>query len=213
MCRIPYAYFAPLMTPKLTPPASAAFSDPMDPGFAVLRANMCGVLRARNKYFCGKYSAAVDPDTGKYIYLGIDPKAWMAMRLNDGTEGEEGGIVRIEDRLIKLGKYESTPIPPEFHGRCMFGIYQDWIDLHTLREVLMFMSNDDRRKKINDPANSNALGKESVSDKNNRGRMRPVLTEAEEEAAERAAKAVAQERNPDRRLADMALPEEGGLGL
>ncbi len=207
MCRIPYAYFAPLMTPKLTPPASAAFSDPMDPGFAVLRANMCSVLRARNKYFCGKYSAAVDPDTGKYIYMGIDPKSWMPMRLNDGPGGGEdveGGYVRIEDRLIKLGKYEGTPVPKEYHDKCMFGIYQDWIDLHTLREVLMFLSNDDRRKKVDGPS----LAKESVSEKNNRGRMRPVLTEAEEAAAERAAKAVGQERAPDRKLVDMSLPEE-----
>ncbi len=193
------------MTPKLTPPASAAFSDPLDPGFAVLRSNLCSVLRARNKYFCGKYSAAVDPDTGKYIYTGIDPKAWMAMRLNDGTEGQEGGYVRVEDRLIKLGKYEGTPVPKEYHDKCMFGIYQDWIDLHTLREVLMFLSNDDRRKKVDNP---NPGVKESVSEKNNRGRMRPVLTEAEEAAAERAAKALEQERAPDRKLVDMSLPEE-----
>lgn len=132
---IPYAMRCGLMTPDLT-------GERVDPrtymnkvSFEILRANLCNYTRNRNEVFCMKYE--VDTSTGRYKTTKIiDPDAWQPMHLDEP---------RLEDRLALLETYHrDNPVPNA--DRIMFGLYHNWISLHTLREFLMFLSTDTRTK-------------------------------------------------------------------
>lgn len=132
---IPYAMRAGLMTPNLT-------GERVDPrthmslvSFQILRANLCNYTRNRNEVFCMKY--VVDTETGRFKTTKIiDPDAWQPMHLDEP---------RIEDRLKLLEVYQrDNPIPNA--DKVMFGLYHNWISMHTLREFLMFLSTDTRPK-------------------------------------------------------------------
>jgi hypothetical protein len=145
MLRVPYALRPAFMTPNMLPTASVLRSVE----FGVLRSNLASYLRNRNEIFCGVYEK--DRETGKERFIGIAKDSWNPM-MHDLAP-------KLEDRLSVLARWVPNALPDADAARCMYGIHNEWIDLHTLREFMLFLSKDIRSK----PA-----------------KMRPVMTETEE---------------------------------
>jgi hypothetical protein len=161
MLRVPYAIRGAVMTPFMLPRAEGSML-PID--FGVLRVNLANNLRNRNEIFCGHY--IVDPLTKKEKFVGIAKDSWNPMFLD---------APKLEDRLSLLARWTSA-VPAEDAKRCVFGIHNDWIDLHTLREFMLFLSQDIRDKPKRE--------------------MRPVLTETEEAEAIPVATAEEPQKRP-----------------
>lgn len=177
MLRVPYSLRAPLFTPQMFPPAGAVFSNNGE-SFGVLRVNLGNYLRNRNTIYCGHYSKP-DPVTKKETYLGIHPEAWNPMHLDEAP--------RLEDRLALLGNWTAdTPKLVPNASRCMFGIHNDWIDNHTLREYMLLLSKDTRPGPVR--------------------AMKPVRTE-EEEDAEKEQQQQAPEKMDTGEDEDFVIPE------
>jgi hypothetical protein len=152
MLRVPYALRSTLMTPTMRPPAHVM--RPVD--FGVLRANLSNYLRNRNEIFCGVY--VKDELTKKETYAGNAKDAWNPMQLDV--------VPKLEDRVTLLAQWvHGGPLSNDDAKKCVFGLHNDWIDLHTLREYLLFLSQDTR----------GGIKKRALE-------KRPVLTEAEEAA-------------------------------
>ena len=98
-----------------------------------------------------------DETTKREKFAGIAKDAWNPMQLDDP---------KLEDRVTLLARWTPGSIPDEKARNYLYGLHNDWIDMHTLREYMLFLSQDIR----------SGNGKKKGPEK------RPVLTEAEEAA-------------------------------
>jgi len=68
------------------------------------------------------------------VYVGIDPNCWCPMDLDKPP---------LAERPYMLAKW-TKELDPALASSCLFGIYKDWIDLHTLREYMRMLEVDSR---------------------------------------------------------------------
>lgn len=154
MLHVSYSIRPALMTPDMLPAADCLREGQL---FSVLRANLCNYVRDRNGIYCGMPLCDKDGNIYGTDKTRIDPKAWRPMNLEDPP---------LERRLDLLARW-SKDIPQEKAQKYVFGLHNDWIDLHTLKEYMLMLSVDKRGK---------------------RKAMAPVLTEEEEEELKRREK-------------------------
>jgi hypothetical protein len=104
--------------------------------FDQMRVQTLRYLTDRNKVYCGLYLDEKDPKTGvtKRTYKGIDPNCWCPMQLETPP---------LADRPYLLGAWKQD-MDPELAKGCLFGLYNGWIDLHTLREYMKMLEFDSR---------------------------------------------------------------------
>lgn len=133
-------------------------------------------MRARNMHFCGEWSEYPDAATGKLVYKGIAKHAWNPMTLDiDENVPVNEQVPRFEDRMTMLARWSpECTLTPTVQQRCVFGVHNSWIDLHTLRQILLFLSPDTRFN----PSAQGAHKYEEIR------RKRAVRTEREEHAQE-----------------------------
>lgn len=156
MLRVPFKLRSAFMTPTAMPTNVNVL---LDQSFSVLRVNLCRYTRNRNEIYCSEYSTDVDPKTGRHRILGIAADAHNPMKTEEP---------KLEDRLFLLRAYDpknTNPIYKALANKVAFGLYNDWIDLHTLGEWLYLLSNDPRQTV------------EKIRDRRKNGK---VLTEQEE---------------------------------
>lgn len=124
MLRLPYNVRAYLMTPVLLPTAEQAFAGPNQGAYPILRNNLVNYTGQRNMLMCGILNPATN------MYTGIHPDAWMPMRLDDPP---------LVDRAMLLGRWvKDDARQAQYANRCLFGMHNGWIDLHTLWECARF---------------------------------------------------------------------------
>lgn len=122
MLRVPYGMRHLLMTPQMFPAPSQGAA------FHVLRLNLANYVRRRNTIYCW----VLDEKTNAYTH--VDPTSWMPMNLEEP---------RLENRLVELAQWIRGA---SYEARCIYGVYNDWIDMHTLREYMLLLSTDTREK-------------------------------------------------------------------
>jgi|WetSurMetagenome_2_1015567.scaffolds.fasta_scaffold01048_12 hypothetical protein len=120
----------------MTPPEIPRGEDLTDIAFRQMRIQTIRYVTDRNKIYCGLYADEEDPETKqkKRVFKGIDPKAWCAMQLEHPP---------LADRPTLLGEWKQDT-DPQLAAACLFGIYNGWIDIHTLREYMRMLEVDSR---------------------------------------------------------------------
>jgi len=130
--RLPYEWRKLFMTPNEYPAGEALYKV----AFERMRTQTIRYLGERNKIYCGLFEDVEDPKTKvvKRVYKGIDPTCWAPMHLDSPP---------LADRPTLLGTY-NREIDPQLAASCLFGIFNGWIDLHTLREYTRMLEVDSR---------------------------------------------------------------------
>jgi hypothetical protein len=130
--RLPYEMRKLFMTPNEFPSGETMIKVAFDQ----MRVQTLRYLGDRNKVYCGLYADEKDPKTGvtKRVYKGIDPNCWCPMQLDTPP---------LADRPYLLGAWKQD-MDPQLAKSCLFGIYNGWIDLHTLREYMKMLEFDSR---------------------------------------------------------------------
>lgn len=137
MLRVPYVLRPALMTPSGIP--ADAGSTLVGQSFAIMRLNLCRYTRNRNHILCGQYEDATESAEKRRTAVRIVGQA------KDAFMPMNPDLPPIEDRLALLAAHDKNNKAMELiAASCLYGIYHGWIDLHTLREWLFFLSTDDR---------------------------------------------------------------------
>ncbi len=138
--RVPYILRPALMTPSGIPPNAGQVL--IGQAFPIMRLNLCRYLRNRNKILCAQYEDPIESAEKRKTsvvaprILGQAENAFMPMNPD---------LPPIENRLQQLAAYnKDDKAMALIAAQCVYGIYNDWIDLHTLKEWLYFLSVDDR---------------------------------------------------------------------
>lgn len=130
--KLPYELRHLFMTPNEIPRGE----DLTEIAFRQMRIQTIRYVTDCNKTYCGLYADEEDPETKKKkrVFKGIDPNAWCAMRLEHPP---------LAERPDLLGQWKAGT-DPQMAATCLFGIYNGWIDLHTLREYMRMLEVDSR---------------------------------------------------------------------
>jgi hypothetical protein len=130
--QLPYEWRYLFMTPNDLPPGTVMNKVAFDQ----LRTQTIRYLVDRNKIYCGLYADEKDEKTGvtRRVYKGIDPTSWCPMQLDSPP---------LAERPYMLAQWKKD-LDPTLAASCLFGIYKDWIDLHTLREYMRMLEVDSR---------------------------------------------------------------------
>lgn len=128
LLRIPYKLRHLLMTPRMLPHAGKALSPV---SFSVLRTNLCNYVKDRNLVFCAHY----DEEQKRYTHIRED--AWNPMNLDEPP---------LDTRLVVLKEWLAGTKEAQLYGaKCLYGLHNDWIDLHTLKQYMYMLSTDLRK--------------------------------------------------------------------
>jgi len=167
--QLPYEWRHLFMTPNELP-AGGKMSKI---GFDQMRIQTIRYLVDRNKTYCGLYAEEEDPTTKakKRTYKGIDPNAWCPMQLEQPP---------LADRPYLLREWSRT-VDPQIAACCLFGIYNEWIDLHTLREYMRMLEVDSRPETAAKMAAYYARSEVGLNPDENAGKMDTGKDETEGE--------------------------------
>ncbi len=139
LMRVPYILRPALMTPSGLP--TDAGKVLIGQSFPILRLNLCRYMRNRNKILCAKYedeTESAEKRKNAVRIVGQAEDAFMPMNPD---------LPPIEDRLHLLAAYDKNNKAMELiASKCIYGIHNGWVDLHTINEWLYFLSNDERGK-------------------------------------------------------------------
>jgi hypothetical protein len=130
--KLPYEWRHLFMTPNEFPSGETLYKVAFDQ----MRVQTVRYIIDRNRIFCGLYADEQDAKTGvmKRVYKGIDPNCWAPMKVENPP---------LADRPYLLGTW-TRETDPALASWCLFGIFNGWIDLHTLREYMRMLEVDSR---------------------------------------------------------------------
>lgn len=124
MFRVPFVARAGLMTPRMLHLDAGHTLSSV--GFDVMRTVLCASMRNR------------------HLILSSDlPSLKDKTKILKAARPLENDLpCKIEDRLHVLNAYVPGKIPEEAAAHTLFGIYNGWIDYHTLYNFMVFLSPD-----------------------------------------------------------------------
>lgn len=114
--------------------------------YDILRSNLVLVMRNRQKAFSDAVPSRSDPKVMLITERPID---------NDLP-------CPIEDRLRLLAIYVKGQTPDSVARQALFGVYNTWIDIHTLHQYMIFLAPDNQKQQENGNREGTNLTKEEA---------------------------------------------------
>ena len=144
MRRVPYVARPGLMTPRTK--YVDANTTMISINFDILRSILFQAMRNRQKAFSDAVPSRKDPTVMLVTERPID---------NDFP-------CPIEDRLRLLASYVKGQTPDEIARQALFGLYNTWIDIHTLHQYMIFLSPDNQKQQASSNREGTNLTKEEA---------------------------------------------------
>lgn len=124
MCRVPFKARPGLMTPNMLHLHANALTST---GFDIMRSLLCQSMRNRQLIFPEEIPSIKDD----------------AIKLKTERPLDNDAPCKIEDRLTLLASYVHGQTPEHVARQSLFGVYNGWIDIHTLHQFMVFLAPDE----------------------------------------------------------------------